>query len=198
MKDYFAKIDKYNAEFAEAIMGKFRNLRYGITPCHKEHDFERIVMRKELADWQSNHDHGALSERVNINYLTWLPVRMEQDELEGGAGYCYNERTSPNGASLQYQHGNTTQNIIEVNAGGCITRINVNPEININDNTGARSFHISPAQAVWYFIHGLGFNPNVTTTDENGQEILGILQYIDINTIQITFSQPVAGWAYLS
>ena len=61
-----------------------------------------------------------------------------------------------------------------------------------------KSFHINPPQTVWTLVHDLSFMPNVTTTDENGQEILGTVVYANDTTIIVTFSQPVSGWAYLS
>lgn len=71
--------------------------------------------------------------------------------------------------------------------------------INVNINiSGSKSFHVTTAQSVWLFSHNLGFNPNVTTTNEIGEEIVGLVDYVDSNTIQITFSEPVTGWAYLS
>jgi hypothetical protein len=69
--------------------------------------------------------------------------------------------------------------------------------VNVNNNV-AKSFHISPARTVWTLVHDLEFVPNVTTTDESGQEIMGTVVYTNATTITITFSQPVAGWAYLS
>jgi hypothetical protein len=61
-----------------------------------------------------------------------------------------------------------------------------------------KSFHITPPQTVWTLVHDLSFMPNVTTTDENGQEILGTVVYVSDTLITVTFSQPVSGWAYLS
>ena len=70
--------------------------------------------------------------------------------------------------------------------------------VNVNNNNIAKSYHISPAQLVWTLTHDLTFTPNVTTTDESGQEISGVVVYVNPTTIQITFTTPVAGWAYLS
>ena len=198
MKDFLTKQEKYYCDFADVIMAKFLSMKYGVGQCHKDKDINLLTMRKELSEWQSNHDHGALSERVRINYLTWLPVRVDHEEIEGGAGYCYNESTAPNSATVQYTYGNVSQNIVEVNAGGCITRININPNITINNQTGAISFHQTTPSSIWTLVHGLGFNPNITTTDEVGQEILGIVTYLDSNTIKVEFTNPVAGYAYLS
>lgn len=71
--------------------------------------------------------------------------------------------------------------------------------INVNDfEKVAKSYHISPAQSVWLITHDLGFNPNVTTTNDAGEEIVGLVEYLSDNTLQITFSEAVSGWAYLS
>ena len=154
MKNYLPLKEKYNNAFADAMVTKLRNLKYGITPCFSEGDFDLITMRKELVDWQSCGDFQSLCE-VRRNYKTWLPVNFGCDDE-----VCY---------------------------------------VNINITEGAgKSYHISPAQAVWTFTHDLGFNPNVTTTDENGQQIYGTVTYLNNTTVEITFSQPVAGWAYLS
>jgi hypothetical protein len=200
MKDFLSKKDKHIIKYADAVMSKYRSLKYGINSCCHGKDLDLLTMRFELTEWQAALDYSALSERVRINYLTWLPISVEHEEMHDHHqhGSCYSEQLAPNSASMAYTYGGVHQNIIEVNAGGCITRINVNPEITINENGGAVSYHITPAQAVWSFTHGLGFNPNITTTDENGQEIVGVVDYVSSNSVTITFSQPVAGYAYLS
>jgi hypothetical protein len=54
------------------------------------------------------------------------------------------------------------------------------------------------AAAVWTIVHGLGFYPNVVTTDTAGTEMIGDVRYVDINTVEIAFSSPLAGYANLS
>lgn len=54
----------------------------------------------------------------------------------------------------------------------------------------------------WVINHDLPFIPNVTLVDDNGNTIDGQIQYLSSNsnggTIQIIFSIPVIGRAYLS
>lgn len=69
--------------------------------------------------------------------------------------------------------------------------------VNVTDAAG-KSYHFTPAQTVWQIEHDFTFTPNVTTTDEFGQVIFGTIVYSSNRNITITFSQPVAGWAYLS
>jgi hypothetical protein len=54
------------------------------------------------------------------------------------------------------------------------------------------------AMAVWTIVHNLGFMPNVTTVDSSGRAVRGAVQYLDLNTVQITFSDPFTGAAFLS
>ena len=87
-----------------------------------------------------------------------------------------------------------------MNVGGSITRINVNPIINIDRRRiGDYSFEQLIPSDTWVINHNLGFVPgNELITDLNGNEIDGITKVIDDNTIEICFSEPVAGYAYLS
>lgn len=50
---------------------------------------------------------------------------------------------------------------------------------------------------IWSIVHELDFNPNVIVVDLNGNVIEGDYQYSG-NTITATFSQSIAGAAYLS
>lgn len=71
--------------------------------------------------------------------------------------------------------------------------------INVNDcNKCAKSYHVTTPSQVWTFNHNLGFNPNVTTTDDNHEEIVGVVEYLTDNIVKITFSQAITGWAYIS
>jgi hypothetical protein len=103
-----------------------------------------------------------------------------------------------NGISVQYPlPGGTTQNIIDVNAGGCITRINLNPTINVNYATSYIHNQTTPA-VLWDIVHNMKLVPSVFAEDTNGDDISGVVEIIDSNRIKIFFNQPVAGKAYLS
>lgn len=155
MKNYASKKYKYDVSFADAIMDKFRNLRYGIKSCNRIQDLDHATMRYELAQWQSSGDYSSLSE-IRSNYKKWMPVNLCEDDM------CY----------------------ININVSEC--------------KDCAKSFHITTAQTVWTITHNLGFNPNITTTDDSREEIVGIVEYVNSNIATITFSQPVTGWAYAS
>jgi hypothetical protein len=65
---------------------------------------------------------------------------------------------------------------------------------------GNGAYHHVQASAdnVWQITHSLGFYPNVTAQDEDGNDIVGGIMYIDENTLNVLFSANVAGDAYLS
>lgn len=51
----------------------------------------------------------------------------------------------------------------------------------------------------WLVAHLLGFNPNVSVTDTAGSLVYADeVVHIDVNTLQLTFSEPLAGAAFLS
>lgn len=73
------------------------------------------------------------------------------------------------------------------------------PKGDTGDSTIGAYRHIQGiAAAVWTVSHGLGFYPNVTVVDSTGREVIGDTQYIDINTIQLTFNGGFSGEAYVS
>lgn len=52
--------------------------------------------------------------------------------------------------------------------------------------------------SVWTINHNTGKYPVVTTVDTSGNVIVGDVQYVSSHQIKLTFSQPVAGAAYLN
>jgi hypothetical protein len=52
--------------------------------------------------------------------------------------------------------------------------------------------------AVWDITHDLGFYPAVSVVDTSNSEVEGDLEYIDVNSVRVSFSTPFGGKAYLS
>lgn len=50
-------------------------------------------------------------------------------------------------------------------------------------------------KAVWTVVHGLGKYPSVTVIDSAGNEVVGDTEFIDINTVRLTFSGAFSGKA---
>lgn len=204
MRTLLPKKDKYYKDFADVIYRTAVQMRYGIESC-KTSLIDPILssVRKELVDWQSNEDESALSQ---TSITTWVPVTYRNDAMvqfdmtqnSWGPGY-YNSQTvnGPGGVQMGYAVGGASGNIIEVNTGGCITRINLNPSVVINQNSSFVYTQIDPSTE-WVIQHNMGMVPNVSTEDLNGADIQGIVEPINNNLLKIYFNQPVAGKAYLS
>ena len=52
--------------------------------------------------------------------------------------------------------------------------------------------------AVWEIEHNMGKFPSVTVTDSAGSMVTGEVEYIDRNTVQLSFSGAFSGFAYLN
>lgn len=50
----------------------------------------------------------------------------------------------------------------------------------------------------WNIAHTLGFTPNIVIVDTEGTVVEGLLEYLSATQIRATFSEPIAGTAYLS
>ena len=205
MRTLLPKKEKYLKEFAESYNKIYRQMRYGIAGCKPGIDEDLAWIRKQIIDWQSSADEDALCQ-ANVNYTTWMPVTYRNDTSVQydqsvdlwGAGYLRgNVPNSPEQIGVGFAYGANNQNIIEVNTGGCVTRINLNPAITFNNNSSFE-FTQQTAATVWNISHNMGLKPNVKIEDLQGNDIVGVVDYIDNNTVRITFNQAVAGKAYLS
>lgn len=54
------------------------------------------------------------------------------------------------------------------------------------------------ALSTWLIPHNLNRYPSVTVVDSTGNLVLTDVQYLDANTLSISFSLPVQGSAYLN
>ena len=52
--------------------------------------------------------------------------------------------------------------------------------------------------ASWTITHNLGKMPAVTIVDSAGNKVIGEIQYIDLNTVVLSFSAAFAGKAYMN
>lgn len=203
MKNYLLDKERYYINYADAVYSDFMKTRFGLKSCKPSGNAAIAGMRKELVDWQQNEDNGALTQ-TSISYITWLGVNYDLDEVEltnTGAGYLQSPVPhGPTNLALSYNYGtDQSQNIIEVNTGGCVTRINLNPSIQINNsNTGTYVFVQELPAYTWTIDHNLGYLPNVFIQDNSGVDIEGIVDNISSTQLIISFTSPVAGTAYLS
>lgn len=203
MKNYLSDKTNIYLQYADAVFKDFMQTRFGVTGCPAGSDIDLFSARKDLVDWQQNEDNGALTQ-TSISYITWLGVNYDLEDIEmtnTGAGYMQTPNpVAPQNLTLQYNYANgESQNIIEVNTGGCVTRINLNPSIQINHSTTGTFVYVQETPAyVWNIEHNLGYSPNVFIQDTNGVDIEGVIDNIDGFNLTISFTSPVAGTAYLS
>lgn len=210
MRNLLFEKAKYNRNFADSVYDEMRKIKYGIATCRKGGKLWLDEMRKQIVEYQSNDDGEALTQ-VSIQHMGWLPVYYpsHDETCEYRPPWCDVGRyqiqrcnaPSTSAVGMSYVGQGNSTNIIEVNSGGCITRINLNPSIVINNNNGtAFTFTQDCAQpsTIWYINHNLGYTPNVWSEDCSGSNISGTLTVVDANTITLTFSIPQAGKAYLS
>lgn len=54
------------------------------------------------------------------------------------------------------------------------------------------------ASTVWNIAHTLGFTPNVIIVDTSGNVVEPAIEYLSATQIRATFSEPMAGKAYVS
>lgn len=66
--------------------------------------------------------------------------------------------------------------------------------------SGVGAYHHVQATAstVWQVSHNLGFNPSVTIHDEDENVIIGAIDYVDPNTLNLLFNVAIAGNVHLS
>jgi len=187
---------KYYKDFAEDVYRQFRKIRYGIGPGVGDEFLSGV--RKSIVDWQACDDDAALTA-VSIRYNTWLPITYEGTS---SASLGLSSSSPSSGINVGYNYPGGTQNLIEVNAGGCITRINLNPTVNIsNTSTGSTAqfvYEQLTPSTTWTINHGLGFRPNAYTIDSSGVNIIGNVDSATLSTLVLSFSKPVSGFAYLS
>lgn len=75
-----------------------------------------------------------------------------------------------------------------------------NEVLNIVQELGWGSYvHNQPIpSATWNVAHNLGYFPNVTVVDSSKKGVIGDIQYVDENSLVLTFSGGFSGKAYLS
>lgn len=187
--------------FASAIERVFKKTRYGIASVHSDNYLDLAIMRKYIVDWQVNEDADALTT-TSVQYTTWLPVLYDVNTSGNLGSSVSSVSSSPSALSFGYSHPGGNQNIIDINTGGCLTRINLNPTINIDNSTGSSTVSYvhtqSTAATTWTITHNLGFIPNVFIIDGQGVELIGSINSVSNTSISISFSQPVTGTAYLT
>jgi hypothetical protein len=72
------------------------------------------------------------------------------------------------------------------------------PEVLVAKSNWSYSYEQQSNQFVWNINHNLGYNPSVDIIDNGGNSIEGDISYTDTNSLTITFTSLVSGFAYLT
>lgn len=193
---------KLKKTYSDAVYKVFLEERYGIAPCCGGKSVEQLEAEAMLCDWNVLKGTDSLDD-TQLRYFANLPIYVDSQAgtISNDSHYRFAGSSTNASATVTYNTGvNGEENIVEINAGGAVTRINLNSIINI-DNTAVQQYtHFQETPAtIWTIEHNLGFIPgNELIIDLAGNEIEGVTRVVDVNTIEIQFSEPVAGYAYVS
>ena len=60
------------------------------------------------------------------------------------------------------------------------------------------AYEQSTASDTWTIHHNLNKFPSVSIVDTANTQVVGEVEYLDTNTVRITFNAPFGGYAYLN
>ena len=113
--------------------------------------------------------------------------------MQGGQQYLILDRIS-GGEAEDPQDYDTAINDLKEKYKKLLEQIN-----GINAKTDKHYTHTqSSAAAEWTVTHNLGKHPAVSVVDSAGTEVVGDVEYIDINTCKLIFSAAFSGKAYFN
>lgn len=143
----------------------------------------------ESEGYKTEWDLGDLVTIISKKYSTKLDIRVleVQETYENGI------------VKIEPSFGEAMQSISDkVNS----ISNNLNGEYSsANSNGGGDKSYIHnqiPSQDKWIIRHNLSKYPSITIVDSGGNQVMGDIKYIDLNTIEVSFSGAFAGIAYLN
>ena len=171
--------DKISCEIATLTYDQFLVQAYGISSCninYTEGDFIEKLLVKSVLDF-GKHGH-------RVCKIDDHDIDIDRDFDRDRFGFFETLSTEPTGPLVQ----NITQTIVKI----------VPEESSEPADPDSFTYTQTTPANIWIVSHNLSFRPNVTITDTNGNEIEASITYISNATVQIEFSQPVAGNVYFS
>lgn len=146
--------------------------------------------RTTLADSYNSNDKGIIVYDTDIdafygwNGNAWARIGITDSELSMIVS-AYNDTIVS--ASLSSNNENLLLTLTQRDNGGVSTSIKF------------KHIHVQAVPALeWNIIHELNCYPSATIVDATKTEVIGNIEYIDLNTLKVSFSAAFSGEAYLN
>lgn len=175
---------KHFIKFANSYYDEFRRMRFGVKSCKKPSEVWLDELRHEILQYQKVDDTDALCQ-VNIIGTLIPSLSLIFDPMNK----C--------NVHVKFTNGSQSESIVQINTGGCITYLNIDPIVNVGTSFEYTQDCATPSDE-WFITHNLDLVPNVWVEDCSGNDIIPTIEVVDNNTIKLKFSQPVSGKAFLS
>ncbi len=167
------KIIETEQKFATAVYKNFMSLRYGMEPCCLV-DAEAATIKKELCDWKE--------------------LQLETSGITASSSLSITEIQT-----CDITSDTTTTTWTSADIQDLLDRMAIlESTVAVDEKDLNFVYPQTTAATVWTITHNLGKNPSVRIEDLTGGDIIGEIDYTDLNTVVITFAIAVAGTAYLN
>lgn len=146
--------------------------------------------RNALASSYNSNDEGVLVYDVTLDaFFVWDGNQWVQIGLSS---------TQIQQIQAAYDESITGINITSTPTDHTITLLRRNAS-SLQDSFSYAYIHTQTIPSdTWTVNHNLGKYPSVTTTNENNEEVIGDVEYINLNTVVLKFNGGFSGKAYLN
>lgn len=131
------------------------------------------------------------SNTINLNFAKLKQVIQSLDGSSSDIVALIGE--------LQSKDAELTENLTETSLLAETNKSNIDSlqqEVNVLKNSYIHTQN--EASTIWTIIHDMGKYPSATVVDSAGTVVYGEIVYINTNQIEILFSAPFSGKAYLN
>ena len=133
-----------------------------------------------------------------------ITKRLEDEgvDVDGAETFSATMSEAPAGmtASMKETGGGTASNYQTLRNKPRINGVELSGDLTAEELGITSDQHYTHKQAqaakVWTITHGLGKRPSVTVVDSAGTAVIGEIEYLDDNTVRLTFCAAFSGTAY--
>jgi len=73
-----------------------------------------------------------------------------------------------------------------------------NPQALLSVGLFSYTYEKQSSALIWNITHNLGFKPNIIVMDYGSNQVECDIEYVNENSVKLTFSETISGYAYLS